>query len=423
MRIVRSTVALGLAAAAVTVGLVAGAHAEDETTSFTIDDAQVRWGFNVESNSRAFAPGTYNLFSAGTIPNPGHGGVAIKPADWRASDGQVRIEKRRPDGGYARATYSGTQTDVNGAPLGSAGSGSNSGHQVVVGGGEGTVDPEAGTADIRWRGTFTVLYYSGYTYFTVTDPRLVVTATSARLLGTLGGFETDRNDPDQWVPLPPTQATLATIPRAGLELPDEGGFNATPAYRAVRFDAPSGGTEQVRSGPDWGSFPKTYVDFMVRAGAAPYWYSSGGAADAHKVALPITVSYSAGDPVKPPTPPEPTPGPGTPTQPEVPERPDPSDDPQPSSPAPTQPAAPSAPPVVEQVSTGSTPDVVETTPPATTIAAPIQQAPPVVYALTSSAPRPGNPDSDHRWQWWLGSLLLLGAAALTTFSSLLKGRR
>lgn len=50
-----------------------------------------------------------------------------------------------------------------------------------------------------------------------------------------------------------------------------------------------GGVEQVRTGPYWGSFPKSFVDFQQTTGLGAYWYSSGGAADPYKPALPITV--------------------------------------------------------------------------------------------------------------------------------------
>ncbi|WP_201300383.1 hypothetical protein, partial [Nocardioides sp. AX2bis] len=43
------------------------------------------------------------------------------------------------------------------------------------------------------------------------------------------------------------------------------------------------------------------------------------------------------------------------------------------------------------------------------------------YALTASNPATATPDPDHRWTWWLGSVLLLGAAALTLISSRSKG--
>ena len=34
---------------------------------------------------------------------------------------------------------------------------------------------------------------------------------------------------------------------------------------------------------------------------------------------------------------------------------------------------------------------------------------------------PAAPSSDHRWEWWIGALLLLGAAALTLITTRLRG--
>lgn len=402
----------------------------------TVDDAQLRWSLNDESNRAAFAPGTFNFLSAGEIGNPGAGGQTIpacrtgetcagatwsngKPSRWAARSGEVRIEKRTSAGTYAAATFAGTATDANGTRLTTSSSAS-SGHQVVIDGGTGEIDPEQGTATVSWKGTFTVLYYSGMTFFMVTDPQLVVTPTTARLMGTLSGYASDMNDTSRWQKVPGQKVVLADLPRADLELPTEGGFTATPAYAEVTYDAPASGVAQVRTGETWGAFPASYLAYMQKVGAAAYWYSSGGSADPHKVAEPITVSYSAGDPVEVPVDPDPTDDPSgdptqTPTQSVAPPPPTPTPTPTPTPAQPAGPAVPSQPAVA--VPPGTTPQA---------ISSPLTYDPrlptvPVVTAETAPAASPADP-SGHPWEWWTGSVLLLGAAVITTIGRL-GGRR
>ncbi|WP_201300375.1 hypothetical protein, partial [Nocardioides sp. AX2bis] len=278
--------------------------------AFEVDDAQLRWGVNDETNNRAFAPGTYNFLSAGLVPDPGRGGQTIRDRVWQgttttawwAERGDVRIEKLL-DGEYRPATFAGLSTTTSGTPLVGT-NGPFSGHQVVIDGGTGSVDLEAGTASIAWDGSFSVVLYSGMSFFTVTDPELTVTPRATTLTGTLAGYASSRDDADQWGAVAPQEVVLATAPAADLAAGT--GFTATPDYRQVRYDAPGAAVDQVRTGSDWGSFPPSFVRYQQRVGSAAYWYSSGGAADRHKVALPLTVSYAAGDPVDVPTPTGPT---------------------------------------------------------------------------------------------------------------------
>lgn len=403
------------------------------TGPLTVDDAQLRWGINDESNSRAYAPGTFNFFSAGKVTNPGAGGDTLaarsdgsrwtksgRASGWAAQSGSVRIEKLQSDGSYRQTTFKGTSTDVTGTTDLKSNGGSFSDHQVVMNGGTGTIDPAAGTATVTWKGSFTVLYYSGMSFFYVSDPELRITPAKAQLWGTVGGFKSSMDDPEEWAPAAEQRVVLADLP-ANLALPSTGGLpEIAVAYRNVRYSAPAGGTPQNWDVADRGAFPQSFVDAMSSLGSGSYWYSSGGAADAHKVALPLTLSYSAGEPVKPPVKPKPTKNPTkgpskTPTQSVAP--PPPSVTPTPSSSSTTQPAGPALP----------SQSAVALAPPGASPAAlapqsfdPRLPAVPVVSALTSPVASEAT-SSGHPWEWWAGSLLLLGAAALTTFSSL-KGK-
>lgn len=270
---------------------------EVPTGAFTVKDAQFRWGINDESNNAAFAPLTYNFFSAGKIPNPGRGGVKLKAADWSRAAGKVRIEKYSESAKkYLPATFAGLSTDSAGDTLTTGGK-TFSNHEIVITGGKGTVDPAGKAAAIQWTGSFTVLYYSGYTFFYVTDPKLTVKKGIGTLTATLSGYGSSMEDMEKWEPVAPVKnvvlANLGTV-----DLDKNLGFTATPKYKGVKVALGKNQVTQVTSGPSWGSFPQSFINYQVSSGSGAYWYSSGGAADAHKVAKPVAISYSAGAPVK-----------------------------------------------------------------------------------------------------------------------------
>ena len=270
--------------------LVAGLLVPTAATAATttaVTDAVFRWGVNDETGSAAYAPGTYNLLSAGIVE-------ASSPADrvtssnWKQSEGDVRILKRQSDDSYAAATFEGLRTDADGRTTTT--SGITSGNVVEISAGTGTADPAAGTADIRWTGTFTVAYYSGMTRFWVTDPELRVEADgTGTVTATLGGYGTSMEDTEKFETLTPVDdVVIATL--ADVEVGADG-IVTVPAYRGVEIE--TAGTAQTRTGDSWGSFPQSFVDFQQKTGQSSYWYSSGGSADARKPAAPITVSYAA----------------------------------------------------------------------------------------------------------------------------------
>lgn len=255
----------------------------------TVSDAVFRWGINAESHAAAFAPGTYNLFSAGVV-SAASSADRVTAANWKQSEGNVEILKQQPDGSYADATFGGLSTDVNGTRL-TTGAGNNSGHVVEIAAGTGTVDPVAGTAEIQWTGTFTSAYYSGMTRSWITDPHLSVAADgTGTITATLGGYGTSMDDPDLFEQIAPAEdVVIATL--TGVEV-DADGFTVTPDYLGKTVVTGSG-TPQVTTGAFAGAFPQPFVDFQVLTGQGSYWYSSGGAADARKPTTPLSVSYTA----------------------------------------------------------------------------------------------------------------------------------
>lgn len=268
-----------------------------ETDGVEVDNAVFRWGINNQSNARSHNPGAYNFFSAG-VANPGRGGVHLLEKHWRAKSGNVLIQKwMGRKRGWRTAAWEGWKTNEAGKPTGVDRDFSL--HNIVIRGGTGTIDRASGTAEIRWKGTFTVVYYSGNTIFTVTDPVLTVADGRGELTGVLGGFASERDNMSQWKPVTPVRATVATLDAVRL---GKRGFSSTPAYEGVQA---KGFADQVTDGR-WGAFPQSMLDFLKPLAIAQFWYSTGLATDDTKLPLPLTVSYDEADEVTPTPTPEPS---------------------------------------------------------------------------------------------------------------------
>ena len=387
-------------AAVLLAGLLLAVPASaDEPES--LDGVTLRWGLNNESSNRAFAPRTYNFFSAGRVPDPGEGGTTLDRADWRQRAGDVSIEKW--DGRRWRdATWAGLTTDSSGAPLGSPTAGTFSNHRFTFGEGSGELDLEAGTAHVEWDGDVTVLYYSGMSMFHISDPVLDVAGGRGTITATVQGYASSVDDPDTWEPVAATTVTLADLPSVDLS---DGGLTATPAYLGVRVD----GLGQVTGDEFTGSFPQSFVDYMDRLGTAAFWLSSGASTDPFTVALPVSVAFDdSGEQ------PEPTPT-AEPTK-------EPIDN-------------PVVPPPVTVTVTATPAPVVQPAPPA--VVPPTAAVPPAAAAvgpLPVAAPRgaappapptsaaPADSESGAVAVWWLGGGLLL-AAALTFLLPIRKASR
>lgn len=277
-----ATTALALGGALV----AAPAHAAETS----IDDAVFRWGINAESNAAAFAPGTVNLLSAGIVTATS-AADRVTSSNWKQSDGNTSILKRQSDGSYAAATFAGLRTDAAGTTI-TTGNGLNSGHIAEITGGTGTVDVDANTAVIQWTGSFTSAYYSGMTRSWITDPKLTVAPDgTGTVTATLGGYGTSMDDPDKFETLTPaTNVVVATL--TGVDVTPTG-FTVTPDYLGRTITVPEGSVAQVTGGANAGAFPQSFVDFQGKTGQGPYWYSSGGAADARKPASALSVAYTA----------------------------------------------------------------------------------------------------------------------------------
>lgn len=394
----RERLAVALAAAAVALPAVPALAVEEPTATgpITLSNATFRWGINNESSNRAYAPDTYNFFSAGLVPDPGAGGRTIPESAWSPSSGAVRIEKF--DGKtWKPATWAGLSTDSNGAPLGAPAAGTFSNHSFVFSGGTGTVDVAAGTAHVAWDGDVTVLYYSGMSFFSISDPVLDVAGGRGTVTATLSGYASSVEDPTKWAAVPAAQVTLADLPAVTLA---EAALTATPAYGDVAT----------------GSFPASFVAYMEQLGTAAFWRASGAATDRFKVPLPITVAYADAADAPAPTP----------------------------SAAPTKTPAPVENPIVKPPKATATVTVTARPAPAPApVAAPPPAPVPPTVAAVPTAPAAQLPAAtqlvavrsevaptghDERAVgsarlWWAGGVLLLAAALLLAVPSFPRNRK
>ncbi|MGF9755470.1 Ig-like domain-containing protein [Microvirga sp. 0TCS3.31] len=289
-----------------TLALIAGttavlaSPAPAQAAATTVTNAELRWELNKESISGAYAPGTWNLFSAGRLGNPGAGSQTLTSTDqgatwsngaaagWRNTEGNVTVLDKQADGSYAPTTWLGTRQ--NAAGQSSNTSGTTSENLLSLRNGTGSVDPVTDTGTVQWEGDFTVVYYSGMSFFHVSDPELSVANGSGKLTATLSGYGSDMDDPSQWVELPATEVTLGDV--TGVDLTATG-LTVTPTYLGVTVTPPAGNPPQATGNPATaGSFPQSFVDFQGRVGTASYWYSSGGGADTRKPTTPLTVAWS-----------------------------------------------------------------------------------------------------------------------------------
>lgn len=266
-------------------------------TDGDVTNAQLRWGLNAESGAGAFAGGC-NFLSAGRAGDAG-GARVWSAADglYRAQDGAVRIEKPTATGGWERARWETRCLDARGNAVSVSSTTSTSGNQVVIDGGVGT--RRDGELVVRWSGSFTVAYYGGMTYWSVTDPVLTLGADgNGRLTGTASGFGTSMEDMTRWEEISGRTVVLAEI--RGADTAAAGGFSVVPEYLGVGTSGAGQVARTSANAAHWGSFPQSFVDFHRLTGQQGYWLTTGGVRDAAKPATSVIVSYDAAAPIAPP---------------------------------------------------------------------------------------------------------------------------
>ena len=135
-------------------------------------------------------------------------------------------------------------------------------------------------------------YYGGLAVFSITNPRLVISADgTGELRGDLSGYETDRTALTK-LPLQPREdVQIATF--KSVHIDESGSLTVSPEFAGREIEVPEGHRPQNRSVAGWGAWPQEFVDFQFKTGLSSYWYSSGGSSDSAKVPHPITIDFDA----------------------------------------------------------------------------------------------------------------------------------
>lgn len=273
---------------------------QPEPTRSRVTHAQLRWGLNTEAGSGAFFGGC-NFLSAGTAGDSG--GARVWGAGdglYRSNEGAVRIEKPNAAGEWGRASFETRCLDAQGRAVTTSSTSSTTGSQVVIDGGTGSVRADGGL-DVRWTGSFTVAFYGGMTYWSVSDPVLTLDAGgSGRLVGTASGYGTSMEDMSRWEPIAAQSIVLAEI--RGADLSGGAGFVVVPEYLGVSVTGGDQIERRTENADHWGSFPQSFVDFQSLTGQRAYWLTSGGVRDRAKPATELYVSYDAAAPIAVPPP-------------------------------------------------------------------------------------------------------------------------
>lgn len=275
-----------------------------ESEDGKLTDAELRWAVSVQAGSESHLAGQCNFLVAGRPGTDGNtgGGRIWTDADsdlYHGRSGDVRVMRtvgRGPDAAQRTATFGTRCTSPDGRQVSYAG-GRTTGAEVVLTGGTGTREAD-GSVRIRWKGSFTVVFYGGLVYWWVTDPELRLDAAgNGALTGTLGGYGTDQQDMTRWEPLPSTRASLVTFTGRRLD-PDSRGGHLVPDYCGVRVTTGSR-VPQLREDPTgscWGSFPQSFVTFHQLVGEPEFWYSTG-TRDEIKTPANVSVSFDAAESV------------------------------------------------------------------------------------------------------------------------------
>jgi hypothetical protein len=264
------------------------------------------WGLNDETNGGSYFGGC-NFLSAGVAGNTGSARVwNASDGFYRAEDGNTTIVRPTADGtGLTTPTWASRCQTPSGQTVNGKTTSSVESHtqtRVQIAGGTGTVDPVTGTADIAWEGSFTVAYYGGMTYWSASDPHLVVRADgTGELTATLSGYGADMDDTSIWSPLPGRTVPLARL--SGVEV-TASGVVVTPDYLGVSIPADIAGrnpqaARTIENAAWWGAFPAEFLRFQELTGQNSYWYTTDGGATSlqpRKVPLPLTVQLGATTP-------------------------------------------------------------------------------------------------------------------------------
>jgi hypothetical protein len=276
-----------------------------------IANARLDWGFNPETRGKSYY-GACNFLMAGVPGGDGNAGAA---REWGVGDWGAKLY--HAESGNAKVVGADSQTavpftrrclDPNGQPVKYDASDQTASTytatRVRLGKGTGWRDTKTGAAQITWQAAFSVVYYDGLTYFTLTDPVLNVDqAGSATLTATAGGWGSPREG-GAWRKHPDTLVVLGEAGTAsstrgeGVET-SANGLTLRPAYAGRAVSVPPDAPAQKLGGESKapGAWPQSFVDFHGLTGLHSYWYSSGAAIDHRKPPDGVFVSWDAARPI------------------------------------------------------------------------------------------------------------------------------
>jgi hypothetical protein len=286
----RRRLAIAIACALASGGLVVMVTGPAQAAEQSVSDVDLTWSLSDEQGGGAFAGGC-NFLSAGKAGNTGSSRQWTESDGFfKATDGDVSVEKPNASDQYVATTWADRCKDKNGTTVTAGNAATTTGNRVKLSRGTGTIDAATGAATISWTGSFTSAFYGGMTYWSATDPRLVIGADgTGTLTATASGYGTTMDDQTKWVPLPPRTVTLAEFEDVDVTTL---GFTATPSYLGTPVETASTpqAAKTAANEAYWGSFPQSFVDFQQETGQSSYWYTSGGARDTAKPATPVSVT-------------------------------------------------------------------------------------------------------------------------------------
>ena len=310
------------------VGLVVPSASAANAGDLNASNVTFQWAVNNESGGGAYFGGC-NFLSAGVAGDNGGSGIWSESKGlYKTSDGNVEILKPTADGNWVTPTWK-TKctneygTNINGITAGltfkptdsrkdpnapadaPAEQPTYSGNVVRIANGTGTVNPETDSAHIEWKGSFTVVYYGGMTYWSLTDPVLDVKDGKGVITATASGYGADMDDPTKWNKLDAEQVHLADLENTTVDVTEQG-ITVTPDYLGVTVpDDVAGRNAQAEKTDEnaawWGAFPASWLRYSVKTGQTSYWWTSYGGAKTiqpRKPTEPITITYTT---VKPDT--------------------------------------------------------------------------------------------------------------------------
>lgn len=291
-----------IATGALALGAVVATPLTAQAAQAQVDDVTFDWGINNESTGGAYF-GACNFLSAGVAGDSGSSRVwGAGDGLYKSSDGNTTIVRPNADRtGLVQPSFADKCKTPEGVSVAgktnAQAAGNHTESRVQISGGTGTVDVAAKTAAIQWTGSFTVAYYGGMTYWSASDPKLVVNSDgTGTVTASLSGYAADMDNPDVWNRLQPRDVVIADLKNVAVT---PTGITVTPEYLGVAIPSDVAGrnAQAVKTSANeswWGAFPGDFVRFQQLTGQSSYWFTTDGPATSiqpRKATTPLTVTY------------------------------------------------------------------------------------------------------------------------------------